>query len=435
MVYAMISEASKLAIVLYCLGQIIGKKSNVRYEIRNVIALIDIIVCALIQFLIDPNSSEYFLFKMIILSIYIRVSCSEKLIYMFCKLFVLYVLVDLLNFVVALITFPAVVFLNVQFNTIEADLWILFVRIIIYIGFGYLIRKNRQKYVKNISSSGQIGIIFICMVLEFSFLELKQRTAEGKNIIVYKMFTFMIVFGLIVLFLWLFDKRQEQKRIQELTAYAHRTREVIPSVSRVLSKLEELSDYMDKSDAIVKELKSICDMDMKETKKEAANIKTFNTTGSFMLDEQLEGYLEEAAEQEFDLDIIVRAPADEILETNQIGIYSLMQIIGDLYRNANKVIQKEKAGGHILICFGFNEEGNYEISVYDNGEGFSDYVLQRLGKRGVTTDGTGHGLADIFRTLEQCKGSFILNQVSSGNSIFTKGICIVFDSEGRKEIK
>lgn len=435
MFYAIISESSKLAIVLYCLEQIVDRKSNVRYEIRNIIALIDIIICAWMQFLIDPTSSEYFLFKIIILTIYVKVSCSEKLIHVFCKLFELYVLVDLLNFVLALMTFPIVNFLNLHMDSLKADLWILFVRIVIYMGVGYSVRKRGRKYAKNVSFSAQIGIIFICMILEFSFLELKQSIFEEKDIIVYKMFTFMIVFGLIVLFLWLFDKRQEQKRIQELTAYAHRTREVIPSVSRVLSKLEELSDYMDKSDAIVKELKSICDMDMKETKKEAANIKTFNTTGSFMLDEQLEGYLEEAAEQEFDLDIIVRAPADEILETNQIGIYSLMQIIGDLYRNANKVIQKEKAGGHILICFGFNEEGNYEISVYDNGEGFSDYVLQRLGKRGVTTDGTGHGLADIFRTLEQCKGSFILNQVSSGNSIFTKGICIVFDSEGRKEIK
>lgn len=435
MLYAIISESSKLAIVLYCLEQIVDRKSNVRYEIRNIIALIDIIICAWMQFLIDPTSSEYFLFKIVILIIYIKISCSEKLIRMFCKLFELYVLADLLNFIVALITFPVVLFLNMHLDTLEIDLWILFVRIMVYIGFGYLIKKNRQRFVKIVSFSTQIGIIFICMILEFSFLELKQGVFEEKNIMIHRLFIFIIVFGVIVLFLWLFDKRQEQKRIQELTAYAHRTREVIPSVSRVLSKLEELSDYMDKSDAIVKELKSICDMDMKETKKEAANIKTFNTTGSFMLDEQLEGYLEEAAEQEFDLDIIVRAPADEILETNQIGIYSLMQIIGDLYRNANKVIQKERAGGHILICFGFNEEGNYEISVYDNGEGFSDYVLQRLGKRGVTTDGTGHGLADIFRTLEQCKGSFILNQVSSGNSIFTKGICIVFDSEGRKEIK
>lgn len=435
MLYAIVSESSKVAIVLYCLEQIIARKSCIRYVTRNIIALMAIIVCALMQFFVEPISNQYFLLKMIVLTIYIKIYGREKLIHMFCKLFVLYVLSDLLNFVMALITFPAVVFFNMRIDSLETDLWILFVRIIVYIGFGYFIRKNRQRYIKNLSLNAQIGIIFICMILEFSFLELKQGVFEQKNIIIHRLFIFIIVFGVVTLFLWILDKRQEQKKIQELTAYAHRTREVIPSVSRVLSKLEELSDYIDKSDAIVKELRSICDMDMKETRREAANIKTFNSTGSFVLDEQLERYLEEAAEQEFDLDIIVRAPADEILETNQINIYSFMQIIGDLYRNAYKVVLKRKTGGHILICFGFNGEGNYEISVYDNGECFSQYVLQRLGERGVTTDGTGHGLADIFATLEQCKGSFILNQASLKSSIFTKGICIVFDNEGRKEIR
>lgn len=435
MLYAIVSESSKLAIVLYCLEQIVDRKSSIRYRTKNIMALIAIIVCALMQFLIEPTSSEFLLFKVIVLLIYMKMYCCEKLIHMLCKLFVLYVLADLLNFVVALITFPVVVFLDMCTDALETDLWILFVRIMVYIVFGYLIRKNRRRYVKNVSLNAQIGIIFICVILELSFLELKQGVYEEKNIMIHRLLIFIIIFGMIILSLWIFDKRQEQKKIQELTAYAHRTREVIPSVSRVLSKLAELSDYMDKSDVIVKELKSICDVDMNETRREAANIKSFNTTGSFMLDEQLERYLEEAAEQKFDLDIIVRAPTDEILESNQIKIYPLMQIIGDLYRNANKIVRKRKSGGHILICFGFNEERNYEISMYDNGEAFPECILERLGERGVTIDGTGHGLADVFEALDKCKASFILKQSLFESSIFTKGICIVFDNEGKKEVR
>ena len=84
------------------------------------------------------------------------------------------------------------------------------------------------------------------------------------------------------------------------------------------------------------------------------------------------------------------------------------------------------------MCFGYNPDGFYELSVYDNGNLFPEYILNRLGERGVTTGGTGHGLADVFETLHRGKMSFFLNQMLPRESIFTKGICITFD--GREGI-
>ena len=65
----------------------------------------------------------------------------------------------------------------------------------------------------------------------------------------------------------------------------HRTREVIPSVERMLARLEEASDHIDKSNEIIRELRQICSTDMERTKKEVSNIKTFHTTGSAALNE------------------------------------------------------------------------------------------------------------------------------------------------------
>ena len=96
--------------------------------------------------------------------------------------------------------------------------------------------------------------------------------------------------------------------------------------------------------------------------------------------------------------------------------------MGDLYRNANKVVRRNKGEGRILICFGYNMDGFYELSIYDNGDPFPEYVLEHLGKRGVTTGGRGHGISDIFEALHRGKMSFLLNQVLPKESIFTKGI-------------
>lgn len=248
----------------------------------------------------------------------------------------------------------------------------------------------------------------------------------------YKVLLFTIVFGVIVLALWNYDKQQEQKKIQDLTAYSHHTREIIPSMGRALDKIGEMSEHMDQVSQIIEELREICSTDERQTAENAKIIKTFESTGIIALDLQLERYLEEAEKQNFTLDIIVRAPVKDILKSKDIEIYTLLQIVGDLYRNANKVVRKNKSEGRILMCFGYNTDGFYEFSIYDNGNPFPEYVLEHLGKRGVTTDGMGHGISDIFEALHRGKMSYFLNQLLPKESIFTKGICITFD--GREKI-
>ena len=218
---------------------------------------------------------------------------------------------------------------------------------------------------------------------------------------------------------------------QVITSYAHRMREVIPSVGRVLYRLKEVAEYTEISEQIVEELRSIYQTDREETQRKNRSIKTFASTGCIVLDEQLERYLEEACEHKFTLDVIVRAPVNEILTRKWVDRYHLLQLVGDLYRNAYRAILKRREGGNILFCFGYNREGFYEISIYDNGEKFPEYIIKHLGERGVTTGGTGQGLADIFEVLKRSRASFVLNQNIGEHNIFTKGISIVFDGNGK----
>lgn len=362
-------------------------------------------------------------------------SCRKRIIGIFCDFFTLYVLSDILNIFLALVSFPVIRICGMQGDTLEIDMCILILRIAMYIAIAYVFTKKQIRSPYEISNIVQTGIVFICVILELAFLELKQMIFNEHDVIQYKLLVFIIAFGVIILILWGLDKSRERKKFQELTAYTHRTREVIPSVERMLARLEEASAHIDKSNDIIKELRQICSTDMVQTKKEVSNIKTFNTTGSAALNEQLQGYLEEAVKNNFEMDIMVQAPIDELLKTGQIEIYSLMQIIGDLYRNAFKIVTKRKVHGRILICFGYNAEGCYEISVYDNGEHFASHILKHLGERGNTTGGTGHGIADIFEVLHGSHGSFILDQSLPEGNVFTKGIYIVFDRRGDVEVR
>ena len=211
--------------------------------------------------------------------------CKKKIIGILCDFFTLYVLSDILNIFLALVSFPVIRVCRMQGDTLEIDICILILRVLLYLAIAYIFTKKQIRPPYEISNVVQTGTIFICAILEFAFLKLKQMIFDERDVIQYRMLFFIIAFGVIILILWGIDKSHERKRIQELTAYMHRTREVIPSVERMLARLEEASDHIDKSNEIIRELRQICSTDMERTKKEVSNIKTFHTTGSAALNE------------------------------------------------------------------------------------------------------------------------------------------------------
>lgn len=391
-------------------------------------------VCFIAKFFFGRHIFLGILIEIISLAFYIIVCYFVDFLEKCMYLFMLYVILDLLHLVIAVVGFPLILLFNLKPKTTGAEILILILQILLYIGLIMWSKRINFSFVLRMSKASQVGMLFILFTGQCIMLELRHLGYSKNNIIVYKILLFMIVFGIIVLALWYYDKYQEQKKMQDLTAYSHHTREIIPSMGRALNKLGEISDHMDQVSQIIEELREICNTDEEQTAESVRLIKRFESTGIIALDLQLERYLEEAEKQDFTLDIIVRAPVKDILKNKAIDIYTILQIVGDLYRNANKVVRRNKGEGRILMCFGYNKGGFYELSIYDNGDPFPEYVLEHLGKRGVTTGGRGHGISDIFEALHRGKMSFLLNQVLPKESIFTKGICITFDGQEKISI-
>lgn len=422
----------KIIVILYCFNNLIGKGKKMSLQIG--MGLIVISVCFITKFFFGRHIFLGILVEIISLAFYIIVCYFVDFLEKYMFLFMLYVILDLFHLVIAVVGFPLILLFNLKPKTTEAEMLILILQILLYIGLIMWSKRINFSFALRMSKASQVGMLFILFAVQCIMLELRHLGYSQNNIIVYKILLAMIVFGIIVLALWYYDKYQEQKKMQDLTAYSHHTREIIPSMGRALNKLGEISDHMDQVSQIIEELREICSTDEQQTTESVRLLKRFDSTGIIALDLQLERYLEEAEKQNFILDIIVRAPVKDIIKNKDIDIYTILQIMGDLYRNANKVVRRNKGEGRILICFGYNMDGFYELSIYDNGDPFPEYVLEHLGKRGVTTGGRGHGISDIFEALHRGKMSFLLNQVLPKESIFTKGICITFDGQEKISI-
>lgn len=429
-IFIIINEITKIAVLLYCFGNLVGRGRKLSLQVGMTLAVIT--VCFIIKFFFGKYLFWGRLIEAISLAIYVRVCYFKNLLEKCMYLFMLYVILDLLYLVIAVAGFPLMVLLNLRPRTIGAEIIILVLQILLYIGIILWSRIINLSFVQRKSKASQIGMLFIFSTGQCIMLELRHLGYSRSNIVVYKTLLFVVIFGFIILALWDYDKHQEQKKIHDLTAYSHHIREIIPSMGRALEKIGEMSEHMEEVDQIIQELRAICDTNEQQTTESVRAVKSFESTGIITLDLLLERYLEEAEQQDFTLDIIVRAPMKDLLKNKDIEIYSLLQIVGDLYRNANKVVRRIRNQGRILMCFGYNTAGFYELSIYDNGDPFPEYVLDHLGERGVTTGGTGHGLADVFETLHRGRISFFLNQMLPKESTFTKGICITFD--GREKI-
>lgn len=105
----------------------------------------------------------------------------------------------------------------------------------------------------------------------------------------------------------------------------------------------------------------------------------------------------------------------------------LLRLISNIVDNAIKEtckIPKEKRGEVRLI---FKEiDGYFAFEVNDYANEFDLSVLQKLGARKNSTNGTGDGYAEIMATLQQAQASLIIKEWQKRNRI-GKTITVVFD--------
>lgn len=283
-----------------------------------------------------------------------------------------------------------------------------------------------------------IYLIVVCIKMPFLFTDMK-NLREFKLLILFSICATVIF--LIISRIERYHASQELARMEEnnkiLSTKLHRSREILPAMVQVLSDVTERNgEEMDEQEAhkLLQEVNNLYGQQLKENNKEDLQLKSFCSTGLKILDRQLNVYQKEAIDKGVNFDIYVQAPINELLKRDDIDQLRLQRALGDMIRNAFRSLEREdekcRAKGHILLIIGCRYEDILEIEVMDNGVEFPLYVIEAFGNRGVTTGGTGNGIADLVEFAKEIKASICLDEFEGRTNSFTKKLSIIFDKKG-----
>ena len=214
------------------------------------------------------------------------------------------------------------------------------------------------------------------------------------------------------------DNRQMSQRL-------HRSKDVLGVVSQVVAS----EDHIDPK--LRKELADFCDDEMNEMQDRALGANLIGDTGIELVNIMLQKQMMRCADLNISFDVMIPMPIDGYIREIGISVTEFMRMLNDLLKNAVKaILASENTHRELLLIMG--EAGNdcFELRLYDSGVPFPPKILEHLGERGNTTDGTGNGIADTVDTLRHYRASFVIEPIEPDTDIYTKCIHIAFDGQG-----
>lgn len=260
---SIITEIIENITLLYCFTTYVHKLEN-KVRIASVFL---IFILTILKFLLFSNYIINYFLELLIIAVFIIICFPKRKLWYFMTIFTLSTILSFARLLVGILTFPIAVVAKIEVDGLGSEILIGIFCVLSYL---VIMCFSQKRSLKNQKEPSVITKVVVALLLGFSeciLLTIRHIGYNNEYTMIYNVLLFTIVFSVIVLMLWLFDKSQEQKKIQELTAYAHRTREVIPSMSRMLNELEKQSEYEDKTGEIIRELKLICDGDMSKTRR------------------------------------------------------------------------------------------------------------------------------------------------------------------------
>lgn len=285
--------------------------------------------------------------------------------------------------------------------------------------------------------------IIICAKIPFLYTDI----SDGRT---WKMiFLTIICCTVVFLIISKIDKHnaeEEKAKIEEnnkiLLTKLHKSKEILPAVVYALNDMAESGKIEMEEQNTHKLLAEVADLyglQVKEDSKDDLRLKNFCSTGLTLLDQQLRLYQSEALDRNVNLDILVQAPIDVQMKKNNIDRLRLQRAVGDMVRNAFRAIEREdkkcRSRGHVLLIIGCRYEDILEIAVVDNGAAFPLCAVESFGRRGITTGGTGNGLADLVEFAKDANASIWLEEFPETEDGFTKKLAIVFDNQRKNFFK
>ena len=414
---------------------------------NKVYKLKDFCICILLYlpsfFLLKDNDWRIYIIKhvyMLFIFIVYLLKCEievNKYIPLICMLLSV---CGIVKVVIAAMGSITALFLYVKFLSLETlgTLSAIFYMIV----FCWLMIKTMKSRVVNIEFTFTkkciaylIYFIVICAKIPFLYTDIQDALAL-------KMVLISIICCTVIFFIISRIEKhnadKERALIEEnnkiLSTKLHKAQEILPAMVQAVSDVVENSGKEMEGQQARKLLAEMTDMygqNLKENSKEDLQLKNFCSTGLALLDQQLKGYQIEASDKNINMDIFVQAPINEIMKKDGIDQWKLQRAVGDMVRNAFRVEEKEdkkcRLNKHILLIIGCQYEDVLEISVLDNGKPFPLYVIETFGKRGVTTGGTGNGLADLVEFADETNASIWVEEFAWETDSFTKKVSIKFD--------
>ena len=303
--------------------------------------------------------------------------------------------------------------------------------------FSLLYGSLRTNIVNSVTKRiGYLGyLLIICLKVPFLYTDIQE--ARIFKIMMLTIICCTVIF-LIISKIDKHNAEKEKAKIEEnnkkLSTKLHKSQEILPAMVQVLSNVTESGrTEMETREAheLLEEVSDLYEQQLKENSKEDLQLKNFCSTGLKILDQQLKVYQMEAIDRNVNLDIFVQAPINDLMKKNGIDQLKLQRAVGDMVRNAFRAVESEDkkchVNKHILLIIGCQYEDILEVAVVDNGTEFPLHVIEAFGKRGVTTGGTGNGLADLVEFADETGASISVDEFDGKTSLFTKKVSIIFD--------
>lgn len=314
-------------------------------------------------------------------------------------------------------------FVTIEYKNVFSCFWWGFLLTVIWIEYDMM-----QKYIENIALS--ISIIlgaFVLFFQQFFQMAVVEKDYSFTKIIVLLLYLTMIFTAFMLLQHNRLTAKQQaiEEDNRQMSQRLHRSKDVLGVVSQVVASEEHIDPKLRK------ELADFCDDEMNEMQDRTLGVNLIGDTGIELVNVMLQKQMMRCADLNISFDVMIPAPIDGYIQNIGISVTEFMRMLNDLLKNAVKaILSSENEHRELLLIMGDAGADCFEIRLYDSGVPFPPVILEHMGERGNTTDGTGNGLADTIETLGHYHASFAIESIEPGSDIYTKCVHIAFDGCG-----
>lgn len=285
-----------------------------------------------------------------------------------------------------------------------------------------------QKYSENIALDicVMVGTVVMFLLQFFQAAVVEKDYSYSRMIILFFYLTMIFTAFMLLQHNRLTAKQQAiEEDNRQMSQRLHRSKDVLGVVSQVVASEEHIDPKLRK------ELADFCDDEMNEMQDRTLGVNLIGDTGIELVNVMLQKQMMRCADLNISFDVMIPAPIDGYIQNIGISVTEFMRMLNDLLKNAVKaILSSENEHRELLLIMGDAGADCFEIRLYDSGVPFPPVILEHMGERGNTTDGTGNGLADTIETLGHYHASFAIESIEPGADIYTKCVHIAFDGRG-----